>query len=266
MLVGAEFRVWDDPAVDWDAYDRVILRSVWDYTAHLEEFLRWCGRVGAGRLRNPPDLVAFNSDKRYVRELGVPTVPTAFVAPGEAPPPFDGEVVVKPNVSAGARDTGRFPADRHDDALALIEAIGASGRVALVQPYLPLVDERGETAVVYLGGVPSHVLRKRPVLRGAGIAPRGEGPAAPAAVMLEEDLVTAAEATDAELRLAAATHARLGELFGTPLYARVDMVPGPDGEPLVIELAALDPCLYLGQAPGAARRLATAIGLRGGRL
>jgi len=136
-LAAADFRLWDDPAVDWEAYDRVVLRSVWDYTQRIDDFLAWCDRVGPQRLRNTPALVAFNSDKRYLGELGVPIVPTAFVGPDGPPPDFEGEVVVKPNVSAGARDTGRFPPERHDEALSLIEAIRASGRVALVQPSPP---------------------------------------------------------------------------------------------------------------------------------
>lgn len=258
-LAGAEFRLWDDPAVDWEAYDRVVLRSVWDYTRRLDDFLSWCDRVGPERLRNTPELVAFNADKRYLGELGVPIVPTAFVGPDGPPPDFEGEVVVKPNVSAGARGTGRFPAERHDEALALIEAIRSSGRVALVQPYLAGVDEHGETAIVYLGGEVSHVLRKQPILRDAGVAPLGDDPHGPAAVVLDEDLVLAGEATDAELALAAEVHERITERFGIPLYARVDIVPGPGGEPVLIELEALDPCLYLDQAPGAAARLAAAI-------
>jgi hypothetical protein len=258
-LAGAEFRLWDDPAVDWQSYDRVVLRSVWDYTRRLDDFLTWCDRVGAERLRNTPDLVAFNADKRYLGELGVPIVPTAFVGPDGPPPDFEGEVVVKPNVSAGARDTGRFPAERHDEALALVEAIRSSGRIALVQPYLPGVDERGETAIVYLDGEVSHVLRKKPVLRAAGLAPLGDDPDGPAAVMRDEDLVVAGEATDAELSLAAEVHERVTERFDIPLYARIDIVPGPGGEPVLIELEALDPCLYLDQAPGAAARFAAAI-------
>jgi hypothetical protein len=258
-LAGAEFRLWEDPAVDWEAYDRVVLRSVWNYTRRIDDFLAWCERVGAERLRNTPELVAFNADKRYLGELGVPIVPTAFVGPDGPPPDFDGEVVVKPNVSAGARDTGRYPAERHDEALALVEAIRASGRIALVQPYLPGIDEQGETAIVYLGGEVSHVLRKRPILRAAGVAPLGDDPEGPAAVMLDDDLVLAGEATDAELALAGDVHERITERFGVPLYARVDIVPGPGGEPVLIELEALDPCLYLDQAPGAAARLAAAI-------
>jgi hypothetical protein len=152
-LLGAEFVVGDDPAVDWEAYDRVILRSVWDYSRRAEEFLAWCAAVGPGRLRNRPDLVAFDADKRYLGELRAPTAPTTFVAAGDPPPELAGEVVVKPNVSTGARDTGRFGPAAHAEAPALVERIRASGRVAIVQAYLADVDRGGETALVFLAEV-----------------------------------------------------------------------------------------------------------------
>ena len=52
----------------------------------------------------------------------------------------------------------------------------------------------------------------------------------------------------------------MSERFGeVPLYARVDLVPGVDGQPIVMELELIEPNLYLNQAPGAAERVAAAI-------
>ena len=78
-----------------------MVRSTWDYTDQVGSFLSWCRRVGDDRLRNRPALVAFNADKRYLAELAAPTVPSTFVGPGDPVPALTGEVVVKPNVSAG---------------------------------------------------------------------------------------------------------------------------------------------------------------------
>jgi hypothetical protein len=258
-IVGAEFRVWDDPAVDWSAYDRVVIRSVWDYSHRVDEFLEWCRSVGPARLRNVPELVAFNVDKRYLGVLSVPTVPTTFLEPGEQMALYDHEIVIKPNVSAGARDTGRFQPDAAPDARALVATIHASGRAALIQPYLTGVDEQGETSVVFFGAVRSHVLRKRPVLRTAGVAPLASEAHAPAAVMLEKDLVSAGTATDVELALADTVHTEITDRFGTPLYARVDMIPGPEGEPVLIELEVIEPNLHMDLVPGSGERLAAAI-------
>jgi hypothetical protein len=258
--LGADFRTWDDPDVDWDRYDRVVVRSVWDYTDRLDDFLAWCARVGPGRLRNLPDLVAFNADKRYLAALPVPTVPTTYVEPGQAVPNLEGEVVVKPSVSAGARDTGRFGPATHAEARALIRRIHASGRCVLLQPYLAAVDTGGETALVYLGGELSHVLHKRPVLRPDEIAPvTAVDGLTVAAAMLDEDLVGAGAAGPAERAVGARVIAEITARFGPPLYARVDLVAGPAGEPVLMELEAIEPALYLATAPGSAARFADAI-------
>jgi hypothetical protein len=143
-LLGAELVAWDDPTVAWEGYDRVVLRSVWDYSRRLDEFLAWTAAVGPDRLRNRPDLVAFNADKRYLGELAAPTVPTTFVGPGEELPALDGEFVVKPNVSAGARDTGRFAAAEREAAQALVDGdLVVAGRAAADQeaPARAIVDE-----------------------------------------------------------------------------------------------------------------------------
>ena len=104
------FAIWDDPAVDWAAFDLVVVRSTWDYQERRDAFLAWARGIGE-RLVNPPDVLAWNTDKRYLHELaaaGLPVVPTTLVAPGAPFTAPAGEYVVKPTVSAGSRDTARF--------------------------------------------------------------------------------------------------------------------------------------------------------------
>jgi glutathione synthase/RimK-type ligase-like ATP-grasp enzyme len=238
--------VWDDPSVDWDAFDLVVIRSTWDYVPRREQFLAWARSVP--RLANPAEVVDWNTDKCYLGELaaaGVPVVPTSWVAPGEAFTPPAGEHVVKPTVSAGARDTARYAAG--EDSTPHVERLLADGRSVMVQPYVAAVDTAGETALVHVDGVLSHAARKAPVL-----VPGLDDP----------DLVeiTARAPSAAERRVAAAALAALP--FAAPLlYARVDVVPGPDG-PVVIELELTEPCLFLDTAPGAAERLADAVAAR----
>ncbi len=258
QLLGAEFKAWDGPDVDWQRYDRVVIRSTWDYTLRAEEFLAWCRAVGAERLRNSPELVAWNADKRYLADLSCPTVPTEFIAPGDPLPELRGEVVVKPNVSGGARDTGLFSPVTHGLALELIERIRAGGGTALVQPHMSAVATRGETALVFMGGELSHVLHKQAVLEPDEIAPTvGDG--GPAKAMLREDLVGPGECTAAQATLARAVLSEVEQRFGALLYARVDLVEGRGGEPLLIELEAIEPRLYLQFAPGSVERLAAAV-------
>ena len=78
---------WDDPGVDWSGFRLALLRSAWDYTERLAEFLAWADRTSRlTTLLNPPAVVRWNTDKHYLRDLaraGVPTVPTRFVEPEE---------------------------------------------------------------------------------------------------------------------------------------------------------------------------------------
>ena len=261
--LAAEFAVWDSPEVDWGRFDRVIVRSPWDYTLKRDAFLDWADTLGE-RVQNHPEVLRWNSDKRYLADLaeaGLPVVSTEFVGPDDPLPSLTGEIVVKPTISAGARDTGRFSEGVHEEAAALVARVRDEGRTAMVQPYLPAVETHGETAIVFLRDELSHVLRKGTVLGPDEEAPiREEDGLGTAAVMWDPELVVAGEADEAERELGRQVVAHLADRFGAaPLYARVDMLPGPDGGPVVLELEVVEPCLYLGTAPGAVDRLAAAV-------
>ncbi|MEO3810107.1 hypothetical protein ABGB17_13995 [Sphaerisporangium sp. B11E5] len=234
---------WDDPAVRWERFDAAVVRSTWNYVHRRDEFVAWAYKAeGATRLLNPAGLLDLNSDKSYLRDLGVPTVPTTWVRPGEPVElPELAEYVVKPSVSAGARDTVRTAvrsaAEEHARSLT------AAGRVAMVQPYLAMVEAEGETSLVYFGGEFSHARRRNAML----------APAAPQGRHLG---TSAREPAADQLALAARV---LATLAVPPLYARVDLVRLPDGTPAVIELELVEPYLYLADSPGAADRLTAAL-------
>ncbi len=246
--------VWDDPGVDWASFDLVVLRSTWDYARRRDDFVAWAAAVPT--LVNPADVVAWNTDKRYLRELaaaGVPVVPTSWVEPGDFWSPLDGEWVIKPAVSAGSIDTGRYDlADsaHRDLAKAHVARLQAAHRLVMIQPYLPAVDSYGETAVLYLDGAYSHSIRKGPLLVGPDIGEAG---------LYKEETISARLPTPAELKVAEAALAVVPGGADRLLYARIDMIPGLDGEPLLVELELTEPSLFLGTAPGAADRMSTAI-------
>ncbi|MEV6693039.1 hypothetical protein AB0M35_16355 [Micromonospora sp. NPDC051196] len=261
--IAAEPVVWDDPAVDWAGYDLVVLRSPWDYMPRREEFVAWAARVP--RLVNPADVVRWNTDKRYLDELsaaGVPTVPTGWVLPGEPwqPPADEGEYVVKPSISAGSQDTGRYDLadpEHRELAVAHVRRLGAAGRVAMIQPYLSAVDTAGETALLYFAGpsglVFSHAIRKGPMLAGPDLGTEG---------LYKAEAISPRTATGDQLAVGERT---LAVVPGGPqrlLYARVDLIPGPDGTPVLVELELTEPSLFLGYADGAPDRLAEAIRTR----
>jgi glutathione synthase/RimK-type ligase-like ATP-grasp enzyme len=254
--VDARAAVWNDPARDWSAFDRVVLRSVWDYHRSLGAFLAWLDRLEAQgvALFNPAPLVRWNSSKAYLRAgaargWNVPS--TAWLERGR---PVDlagllaergwAEAVVKPAVSASAYGTFRVSA--------AAAATGASGEAlgrlleegdVLVQPFLPEVTRDGEWSFVFLGGALSHAVRKRPaagdfrVQREHGGSVEGVTP--PAALRREAESVAAL-------------------LPGPCAYARVDGVVVED-RLCLMEVELIEPELFLAHHPRAAARLADAI-------
>jgi glutathione synthase/RimK-type ligase-like ATP-grasp enzyme len=222
-----------------------------------DDFLAWARRVP--RLLNPADILTWNTDKVYLRDLqaaGVPITPTTYVSPGETwTAPAGGEWVVKPSISAGSQDTGRYSLPAQADlAAAHVDRLTTAGRTAMIQPYLTAVDTEGETALLFFpdaGGrlTFSHAARKGPMLTGPG-----QGDVDPGSEKIEARTPSAAELTTAERVLAAIPQPSV-----PLLYARVDLIPGPDGAPMLLELELTEPSLFLRTAPASAARLADAI-------
>lgn len=257
---------WDDVDADWTRFDLAVLRSPWDYSDRLDEFLAWAGRAAvATRLLNPIEVVRWNTDKHYLGDLdraGVAIVPSAFVEPGadaaialrEFLERFDDldEFVVKPAVGAGSRDAQRHARDGLIDATQHIRRLLAAKRSVLLQPYLARVDESGETALIHFDGEFSHAIRKGPLLR------RGE---APTRSLFADEHIIAREPGDDELELA--TRALGAIPFTDPLaYARVDLIRDGAGNPVVLELELTEPSFFFAHAQGAAERFALSLVMR----
>ena len=257
----ATVEAWDDPDVDWGSYQLVVIRSTWDYTLRLEEFLAWTDRVGGlTEVRQAPDVIRWNVDKRYLADLerlGIPIVPSRFFAPGdEVEVPTDGECVVKPTVSAGSRDTARYSAARRDDARTHATALLAAGRGVLVQPYQGSVDSQGEIGVICVAGAVSHAITKGALLELDGDASRS--------LFVPERIEARTLAADERAAVSAVLGALpsvpgIGSQLSPPLYARVDLLRAADGELRLLELELIEPSLFLDRAEGAAAAFVTAI-------
>jgi len=244
---------WDDDGVDWSAYDLVVLRSPWDYVPRYEEFLGWlCATEEQARVLNPSPVVRWNTNKRYLGDLadhGLPVAPTTFLAPGDPAPDLshhDGQIVVKPVISAGSKDTARHsdPKAAEQHARELL----AAGREVMVQPYLEGIDSFGETGMVFFDGVLSHAFRKAPIL--ALDAP-------PTDEFFAPEEITPREPSDDERRLGEAAIASCGG--ANLLYGRIDVVPGPEGTPLILEVELAEPSYFVEHGPGSPARFAAAV-------
>jgi glutathione synthase/RimK-type ligase-like ATP-grasp enzyme len=263
--VAVDAVAWDAADVDWASYALAVLRSTWDYAPRRDEFLAWAAGVPA--LANPVDVLRWNTDKRYLRELagaGLPVVETTFVEPGGEEGWFVNgrELVLKPAVGAGSLDTGRYRL-RDDDERRLFDEhlrrLLDAGRTAMIQPYLPAVEEAGETSLLFVAGPDglaySHAARKGPML---------SGPATAVAGLFKEEEMSAREPSAAERTVAERVLTAVPGGTDRLLYARVDLIPDDDGNPVLLELELTEPSMFLGYATGAAERFAAAIVSRAG--
>ena len=244
--IAVESRAWTG-AGDLAGVELVLPLLVWGY--HREQS-RWLEAVDGWerqgvRLLNPPPVLRGNSDKTYLARLaeaGAPVVPTRFIeradraALAAAAAAFGSErVVAKPLASSTAWRTIRWPGDPPEH--------GPEG-AAMVQPYLPSIERDGEVSLIWFAGRFSHAVRKRPRPGEFRVQPEYDG-------------IIAAHAPPADEREAAA--AILAAAGDTLLYARVDLVRGEGGAPLLMELELVEPDLYLGYAPDRGTAFAEAV-------
>jgi glutathione synthase/RimK-type ligase-like ATP-grasp enzyme len=255
LNITATPEIWDAPGTDWSAIDLVVIRATWDYAEQRAAFLDWARDVP--RLANPYGVIEWNTDKTYLADLaaaGVATIPTSWYRPGSAVELPPGEIVVKPSVGAGARHSGHYgPTDRaaaRDHVTRLL----AEGRTVMVQPYLAQLEDSGERGLVYLGDRYSHAIAKPAILSTRG--PYVEG-------TLDWDAAVAATtATDEERAFAESVLDAVPGGREQLLYARVDLVPDRNGDPLLIELETTEPRLYVDRTHGTATAFAAVVAAR----
>lgn len=243
---------WRAPLDVLTRFDLALIGTAWDYTAAKEEFLdrlEALERAGV-RVCNSSEVVRWNADKSYLRDLatrGVVTIPTLWSdAPDEADvrAAFDrfgcDRVVAKRQVGSGAEGQDMFWSG--DPAI----AGWTMDRPGMIQPFLPSIQGEGELSFIFVAGRFSHALTKQ--------AQPGEYRIQSSFGGIETAITpAAADRAAAEAIMAALPFA------DPPLYARIDMVRLDDGRLAVMEAELIEPYLYPLQGPGFGRMLAEAI-------
>lgn len=256
-----------DDASGLHGFAHVLPLLVWNYHVDHARWLRACRTWDEAGLpmSNPPAVLSWNSDKRYLARLageGVAIPHTAWsrrLARAQLEQVFEAtgadELIAKPSVSGGAWKTWRFGRDGIDAVLARLgqaadggDGGGDDAADIMVQPFLPTILDEGETSLLYFGGRLSHVVNKRPL---------------PGDFRVQETFggryTVLAQPPAGALALAERVLAAIGEPL---LYARIDMVPDADGRWLLMEAELIEPDLYLGVDPGRGAAFAAALAER----
>lgn len=242
--VTAEQAPWTDPLPE--GFDAALGLGAWGYHLQPRAWLDILKGWNGPPLLNPPAIMAWNTRKTYLAELaglGAPVVPTQTIAgaPSDADlerarQDFGSEIlVVKPDIAASGQGASKLrPGDPIPTGL----------KDVLVQPFMDAVSGEGELSLFYFGGRFSHAVRKVAAEGDFRVQAEYGGAQTPTTAPTE-----ALEAAEAVLAVAP-----------SPInYARVDLVRGPEGRFLLMELELIEPELYLGMAPDGGRLFAEAV-------
>ena len=249
--------VWNDPAVDWNRFDVVLIRSTWDYLDEQERFLEVLSQIEASscRLFNPLSAVRWNIDKNYLFDLekwGISVIPTILASEANAGTVqrlfgdrLGQTVILKPTIGLGASHSQRVPLDELEAALMELRA-SQPQREYLVQPFVETILSEGEWSFIYFNHQLSHVLLKKPAAndyRVQGIYGGTVQPAAPA----PDDLLRAESV--------------MAALPFDLLYARLDFLR-LNGTLSVIEIELIEPIFSFGLVPESVGQLVNATRLK----
>lgn len=250
----AEPAIWDAPEVRWEGFDRIIVRSCWDYHHKAAEFARWLDRIGASAVpvSNPVPVLQWNAEKTYLRELeakGIPVPPTRWVGRNEPCRLADiaasgGQVrsVVKPTVSASAFETWTIGREvTAADEARFQRLVRASG--VMVQKFMEPIESFGEWSLMFFAGRFSHAVVKRPQ--------RGD-------FRVQEEFGGTVDSVNPPRGLIDQASRIVTAAPGELLYARVDGVE-IGGVLILMELELIEPALFFHADPKAAERFADAV-------
>jgi len=251
--IDAQPVAWDGD--DWKQCDALVVRTIWDYFVRYDEFRKFLDEVAATNIPifNPLEVLRWNSDKLYLRELeelGVRTPEQIFLRDAAEldlqkflAENFNGELVVKPTVSAAARATFRVTHANAAEAQTYFQ--NDDYGMLIVQEFLPEIVNDGEYSIIFFGGECSHTIRKLAAPGDFRVQEKHGGTVEP---------VTLAENHIEQARAILKSHPLLEHL----LYARVDCVLRDD-KLILCELEILEPELFLNWSPTAPAAFARAI-------
>lgn len=168
----ASLQIWDDNQVDWSEFDFIVVRSPWDYIDKIEAFKAWLDKLEqlGSHVLNPINMMRWNSDKIYLREMqeaGVNMIPTVWL---EQNSPFKPEeifqqlgvdqIVVKPRVSGGAKDTHAFSKEDKTKISKVKKLL--KQKPCMAQPFMKEIQTQGEWSFLFFNGKYSHTVLKTP--------------------------------------------------------------------------------------------------------
>jgi hypothetical protein len=227
-------------SVDWNMFDLVIIRSPWDYQAHLDAFLDVLQQIDESKaiLINSLKIVRWNINKNYLFDLEskgvelVPTIKANSLKKSDVISAFEqfnsSELIVKPIIGANADDTFRIQKNTAID-FELLESVFIN-RECLIQPFMQNIVDEGEFSLIYFQGELNHTILKTVKTGDYRVQEEHGGGVIP--IKMPDPL------------LVGKANKAISVLDQTPFYARVDLVRTAQNSYALMELELIEPCLY----------------------
>ncbi|EDV28338.1 Cycloserine biosynthesis protein DcsG [Trichoplax sp. H2] len=244
---------WDIP-FEWETVRCAIIRSTWNYSDYWESFKEWIHLTEKKTiLINSADLCLWNIDKNYLfefQEKKIPIVETIKLCNNDLRN-IDNifnklqtqTIVVKPAVSAAAKNTFKIKRDEIDEYKSILTDL-ISQKELLAQPFMEAYTTKGEMSFVVIDGKLTHSVLK--------VAKKGE-------FKIQDDYggyVFPYTASDQERHFAENV---VEKCRTKPAYARVDAIYDSQNQLLLSEFEILEPELFFRFDRRCAHNLATLI-------
>lgn len=226
--------LWTDASIDWDKFEAAIIGSAWDYTQAAQAFLAKISSISSrSRLFNEAELIRWNIDKTYLRQLGdqgVAIIPTIWISEfGKriSNKQFDDletdKILVKPTL--GACSEGQIVVERGQAQCLDLQF----RKSVMLQKFYPSISEFGEKSFIFFGNEYSHSVLKTPANGDYRVQSIFDG---------TERIYTP---TKTEMYICLGI---ISKLPAVPLYARIDLVDLPSGNVALMECELIEPYLY----------------------
>jgi hypothetical protein len=247
---------WDDSKINWTLFDLVLIRSCWNYHRAPEKFLQWIDtfRNGTVRMLNPPDLISWNLNKHYLKDLqikGISIPDTVWLSKTD----FTADklhaillrknwsrAVLKPCVSASSFRTNVInPSTIKEDKNGLFRDFAEGGM--MLQEFIETIPQEGEFSLVFFNGQFSHAVIK--TAKPGDFRVQHEFGGQSKSIVPTRNVIQSGE--------------RIISMLPTiPLYTRVDGVMA-DNTFILMEVELIEPVLFFTHAPSAVSNLAACL-------
>lgn len=249
-----EIVIWDQRNIDWNNYQLILIRSVWDYIQKFNQFNRWLNHLRniKANVWNPIEVIKWNANKTYLFDLEkncIPIIPTVHIT-SHMKTDIENVItrnkwqryVVKPIFGNGGDQIKIFNSE--ECKIFIENNIDSSD--FLIQEYLEDISENGEISFIYFNKKFAHAIQKVPK----------SGDFRTNAAFGSKEMPYEPDVHDIEI-----ADQVINSVQSDTLYARVDCINSRN-KLFISELELIEPNLYLNFHPDSAKLFAAACATR----